>query len=361
MNTPNTPPIETDAAIIGAGPVGLFQVFELGLLEMQAHVIDALPQIGGQPAELYPAKPIYDIPAIPVCSGQELTDALQKQIAPFAPTFHLGHEVSTLQKQADGRFLLESAQGLRLLAKAVFIAAGVGAFQPRRLAVPGIEAFENRQLFYRVQRPTQFAGQRLVIVGGGDSALDWAVHLATLTEGRPAEVLLLHRRDGFQAAPATVARMRALCDAQQMQFMVGQVTGFVAEGDGEGNRLQAAEVMGPDGETRRVPLDALLVFLGMSPKLGPIADWALDIERKQLVVNTETYGTSEPGIFAVGDINTYPGKKKLILCGFHEATLAAYGALPFVFPGKEVPFQYTTTSTRLHQALGVSADKEAAK
>lgn len=351
MNTTPAAPIETDAAIIGAGPVGLFQVFELGLLEMKAHVIDALPQIGGQPSELYPDKPIYDIPAIPVCSGQQLTEALHKQIAPFAPTFHLGHEVSTLQKQPDGRFLLESAQGLRLLAKAVFIAAGVGAFQPRRLAVPGIEAFENHQLFYRVQRPADFAGKQLVIAGGGNSALDWAIHFATQSEHRPASVLLLHRRDGFQAAPASVARMRALCEAQQMQFLVGQVAGFEAEGD----TLKAIEVMGPDGASRRVPLQALLAFLGMSPKLGPIADWQLDIERKQLLVNTESYATSEPGIFAVGDINTYPGKKKLILCGFHEATLAAYGALPFVFPGKEVPFQYTTTSTKLHKALGVEA------
>jgi len=285
-----------------------------------------------------------------MCSGLGLIEALQQQIAPFAPTFHLGHEVSTLQPQPDGRFLLESAQGLKLLAKAVFIAAGVGAFQPRRLTVPGIEAFEGRQLFYRVPSAAQFAGQQLVIVGGGDSALDWAAHFASQPEHRPASVVLLHRRDGFQATPAAVARMRALCEAQQMQFMVGQVAGFEADGE----RLQALQVMGPDGVTRRLALDALLAFLGMSPKLGPIADWQIDIERKQLVVNTETYGTSVPGVFAVGDINTYPGKKKLILCGFHEATLAAYGALPFVYPGKDVFFQYTTTSPRLHAMLGVA-------
>ena len=343
-------PQEIDAAIIGAGPVGLFQVFELGLLEIKAHVIDALPIVGGQPAELYPDKPIYDIPGIPVCSGLGLIEALQKQIAPFAPTFHLGHEVSTLQPQPDGRFLLESAQGLKLLAKAVFIAAGVGAFQPRRLTVPGIEAFEGLQLFYRVPSAAQFAGQQLVIVGGGDSALDWAAHFASQPEHRPASVVLLHRRDGFQATPAAVARMRALCEAQQMQFMVGQVAGFEAENE----RLRAVRVMGPDGVTRTLAADVLLAFLGMSPKLGPIADWQIDIERKQLVVNTETYGTSVPGIFAVGDINTYPGKKKLILCGFHEATLAAYGALPFVYPGKDVFFQYTTTSPRLHAMLGVA-------
>ena len=347
-------PQEIDAAIIGAGPVGLFQVFELGLLEIKAHVIDALPIVGGQPAELYPDKPIYDIPGIPMCSGLGLIEALQKQIAPFAPTFHLGHEVSTLQPQPDGRFLLESAQGLKLLAKAVFIAAGVGAFQPRRLTVPGIEAFEGRQLFYRVPSAAQFAGQQLVIVGGGDSALDWAAHFASQPEHRPASVVLLHRRDGFQATPAAVARMRALCEAQQMQFMVGQVAGFDAEND----RLRAVRVMGPDGVTRTLAADVLLAFLGMSPKLGPIADWQIDIERKQLVVNTETYGTSVPGIFAVGDINTYPGKKKLILCGFHEATLAAYGALPFVYPGKDVFFQYTTTSPRLHAMLGVATPEK---
>ena len=347
-------PQEIDAAIIGAGPVGLFQVFELGLLEIKAHVIDALPIVGGQPAELYPDKPIYDIPGIPMCSGLGLIEALQQQIAPFAPTFHLGHEVSTLQPQPDGRFLLESAQGLKLLAKAVFIAAGVGAFQPRRLTVPGIEAFEGLQLFYRVPSAAQFAGQQLVIVGGGDSALDWAAHFASQPEHRPASVVLLHRRDGFQATPAAVARMRALCEAQQMQFMVGQVAGFDAEND----RLRAVRVMGPDGVTRTLAADVLLAFLGMSPKLGPIADWQIDIERKQLVVNTETYGTSVPGIFAVGDINTYPGKKKLILCGFHEATLAAYGALPFVYPGKDVFFQYTTTSPRLHAMLGVATPEK---
>ena len=350
MHAQDTAPQETDVAIIGAGPVGLFQVFELGLLEIKAHVIDALPIVGGQPAELYPDKPIYDIPAIPVCSGQGLIEALQKQIAPFAPTFHLGHEVSTLQPQPDGRFLLESAQGLKLLAKAVFIAAGVGAFQPRRLTVPGIEAFEGLQLFYRVPSAAQFAGQQLVIVGGGDSALDWAAHFASQPEHRPASVVLLHRRDGFQATPAAVARMRALCEAEQLQFMVGQVAGFEAEDE----RLRAILVMGPDGVTRTLAADVLLAFLGMSPKLGPIADWQIDIERKQLVVNTENFGTSVPGIFAVGDINTYPGKKKLILCGFHEATLAAYGALPFVYPGKDVFFQYTTTSARLHAMLGVA-------
>jgi thioredoxin reductase (NADPH) len=344
------PVLETDAVIIGAGPVGLFQAFQLGLLEMRAHIVDALPHVGGQPTELYADKPIYDIPGIPMCSGQALVDALMKQAAPFRPTFHLGHEVSRLQRQDDGRWLLESAGGLRLLAPAVFIAAGVGAFQPRALKVPGIEAFEHTQLLYRVPDPARLAGQHLLIVGGGDAALDWAAHFATHAPHRAASVVLLHRRDGFQAAPATVARMRALCEAGQMQFMAGQVTGFEADA----GRMTAAQVLGPDGVVRRVALDALLPFLGMSPKLGPVAEWQLAMERKQLVVDTERFATSQPGIFAVGDINTYPGKKKLILCGFHEATLAAYGALPHVFPGKEVFFQYTTTSPRLHQLLGVA-------
>ena len=226
MTPADTTAIEADAVIIGAGPVGLFAVFQLGLLEIDAHVIDALPQVGGQPSELYPDKPIYDIPAIPVCNGQQLIDGLMQQIAPFKPRLHLGHQVSTLQKQGDGRFLVETHKGLRLLAKTVFIAAGVGAFVPKRLTTKGIDAFEERQLFYRVADAAGFAGQHLVIVGGGDSALDWAIDFATRADHRPTSVTLLHRRDGFQATPASVARMRALCDAGQMRFIVGQVDGF---------------------------------------------------------------------------------------------------------------------------------------
>ncbi len=347
MSTKN-PLIDTDALIIGAGPVGLFAVFELGLLEIEAHLIDALPQVGGQPSELYPDKPIYDIPGIPVCSGQELIDGLMQQIAPFKPQFHLGHQVSTLQRQADGRFLVETHKGLRFAAKAVFVAAGVGAFVPRRLKVEGLDAFEERQLFYSVSDAAQFAGQRLVVVGGGDSALDWAIDFATRAEHAPASVTLLHRRDGFQAAPASVARMRALCDEGALNFIIGQVDG-IEQQDG---RLTAIQVLGRDGETSPLPLDALLVFHGMSPSLGPIADWQLALERKQLVVDPEKFQTSEPGIFAIGDINTYPGKRKLILCGFHEATLAAYAAQAHMAPDKHIPFQYTTSSTRLQRLLG---------
>lgn len=344
-------PIETDAVIVGAGPVGLFQVFELGLLEIKAHVIDSLNYPGGQPVELYPDKPIYDIPAIPVCTGQELTDALLKQIEPFGATFHLGQTVQVVQKQDDGRFFVETSKGTRFLTKTIFIAAGVGAFEPRTLKVEGLDKFDGKQLFYRVKNPADFAGKNLVIVGGGDSALDWTLNFTAEGPNKAESVILLHRRDGFKAAPASVAKMRELCDAYEMQFMVGQVTG-IDEKDG---KLTGIKVTGGDGVTRLVPLDMLLVFFGLSPKLGPIADWGLAIERKQLVVDTEKFSTSVPGIFAVGDINTYPGKKKLILSGFHECALAAFGAMPIIFPEKKVHLQYTTTSPKLHKVLGVES------
>ncbi|MBS0593156.1 MAG: NAD(P)/FAD-dependent oxidoreductase [Proteobacteria bacterium] len=355
MNPPNpagaagAAPIEADAVIIGAGPVGLFQVFELGLLEIKAHVIDSLAYPGGQCIELYPDKPIYDIPAVPVCTGGELTDNLLRQIEPFGATFHLGQEVVELRRQDDGRFFVRTAKDTRFLTKTVFIAAGVGAFQPRTLKVDGIERFDGTQLFYRVRDPAQFAGKDLVIMGGGDSALDWALNFVQEGPNQAGSVILVHRRDGFRAAPASVAKMRELCEAMQMQFIVGQAAGF----EESGGRLTGLKIVGGDGVTRLVPLDALLVFFGLSPKLGPIADWGLAIERKQLVVDTEKFQTSVPGIFAVGDINTYPGKKKLILSGFHEAALAAFGAAPYVFPEKRILLQYTTTSPKLHKVLGV--------
>jgi thioredoxin reductase (NADPH) len=338
-------PIETDAVIVGAGPVGLFQVFELGLLEIKAHVVDSLKAVGGQCVELYPDKPIYDIPAVPVCTGQELTDNLLKQIEPFGATLHLGQEVTLVERRDDGRFNVETSAGTRFVTRTVFIAAGVGSFQPRTLRLDGLEKFEDRQLFYRVKDPTQFHGRNLVICGGGDSALDWTLNLVEKAES----VVLLHRRDGFRAAPASVAKMRELCEQMRMQFVVGQISGF-EEREG---RLAEVRVTSLDGVTRRIGLDALLVFFGLSPKLGPIADWGLALERKQVVVDTEKFETSVPGIFAVGDINTYPGKKKLILSGFHEAALAAFGAARYVFPDRKIHLQYTTTSTRLHKVLGV--------
>ena len=342
-------PIETDAVIVGAGPVGLFQVFELGLLEIKAHVIDSLAYPGGQCVELYPDKPIYDIPAVPVCTGQELTDNLLKQIEPFGATFHFGQEVTVVRREEDGRFFVETSKGTTFLAKTIFIAAGVGAFQPRTLKVEGLGRFDDTQVHYRVRNPADFAAKNLVIVGGGDSALDWALNFAAEGPNKAESVILIHRRDGFKAAPASVAKMHERCADHAMQFIVGQVTGY----EDKDGRLTGVKVTGSDAVTRVVPLDMLLVFFGLSPKLGPIAEWGLDIERKQVKVDTEKFATSTPGIFAVGDINTYPGKKKLILSGFHECALAAFAAAPFIFPDKKIHLQYTTTSPKLHKVLGV--------
>lgn len=341
--------IETDAVIIGAGPVGLFQVFQLGLLEVNVHVIDSLAYAGGQCIELYPDKPIYDIPALPATTGRELTASLLRQIEPFGATFHFGQEVSTLEKQADGRFLLATNKGTAFLTKTIFIAAGVGAFQPRLLRLEGLDKFDDTQLFYRVIQPAVFADQHLVIVGGGDAAVDAAINFAKIGPARAKSVTLIHRRDSFQADPAKVTEMKALCEAHAMQFMAGQVTRYEEKNE----RLTAVHITDPEGVTHALPVEKLLVFFGLSPKLGPVADWGLAIERKQLTVDTEKFSTSEPGIFAVGDINTYPGKKKLIVCGFHECVLAAFGAAPIIFPDKTIQLQYTTTSTKLHKVLGV--------
>ena len=344
--------IEADAVVIGAGPVGLFQVFELGLLEIKAHVIDTLAYPGGQCIELYPDKPIYDIPAVPMCTGRELTDNLLKQIAPFGATFHLGQEVTVVQKDASdaaGRFRIETSKGTRFLAKTVFIAGGMGSFQPRLLRLEGLDAHIDRQMFYRVRDPSQFAGKHLVIVGGGDSALDWTLNFAGDGPHRAASLTMVHRRDGFSGAPASAAKMKEFVAAGRMQFVIGQPTG-IEESDG---RLTGVQITTPEGDVRTLPLEMLLVFFGLSPKLGPIAEWGLAIDRKQLSVDTEKFETSVPGIFAVGDVNTYPGKKKLILSGFHEAALAAFGAAAYVFPEKRIHLQYTTTSVKLHKVLGV--------
>ncbi len=339
-------PIQADAVIIGAGPVGLFQVFELGLLEVKAHVIDSLPEAGGQCVELYPDKPIYDIPAIPVCTGRELTNNLLKQIEPFGAQFHLGQEVSTLEQQTDGRFLIGTSKDKHFLSKTVFIAAGVGAFQPRILKLDGIEAFENKQVFYQVKNPEQFIGKKIVICGGGDAALDWALYFAD----KAASVTLIHRRDDFKAAPVSIVKMRELCALQKMTLLIGQVTSYEVE-QGRMTKITFTNI---DGYTQLIPMDDLLIFFGLSPKLGPIADWGLEIDRKQIAVDTEKFQTSIPGIYAVGDINVYPGKKKLILSGFHEAALAAFAAAAYLNPEKPIQLQYTTTSPKLHKVLGVT-------
>ena len=340
--------IETDVVIVGAGPVGLFQVFELGLLGLKAHVVDAMPQLGGQCVELYPDKPIYDIPALPVCGARELIGRLQQQISPFAPQFHLGQTVIELHAQADGRFGLVTSTGMRLRCGALVIAAGLGAFEPRRLPLPEAAAFEGRTLHYLVRDAGAFAGQEIVIAGGGDSALDWALALAETA----ASVVLVHRSQKFKAAPASVTRMHALCAEHRMQFLEGDIIGL----DAEGSALQALRVRTRSGVTTRVEAQQLLVFWGLHPKLGPIADWGLSLEKHQLLVDTARFQTSIPGIYAVGDINTYPGKKKLILSGFHEAALAAFAIKEHLSPGEKVHLQYTTTSPLLHRRLHVEPD-----
>lgn len=349
-------PIETDALIIGAGPVGLFQVFQLGLLGVKAHVIDALPRPGGQCAELYPDKPIYDIPGITVCTGQDLTDRLLQQIAPLGATFHYGHAVSTLAPQADGRFLAASDHGPAFSAKTIFIAAGVGAFLPRTLKLPALEAFERTQLFYRIDTPEHFAGKDVLVVGGDDAALQAALDLCQGGgdgqdhAAKAQSVTLLHRRAVLQGTDANLAAFDALRKTGQLRFVVGQIQSHTQDGD----CLTGVHILDAEGAEQHQATDIVLVRLGLSPKLGPVAQWGLALERKQLAVNTESYATSVPGIFAVGDVNTYPGKKKLIVCGFHECVLAAYGAMPFIVPGKTVHLEYTTSSARLHAVLGVA-------
>ena len=340
-------PTEADAVIIGAGPVGLFQVFELGLLEIKAHVIDSLPEIGGQCIELYPDKPIYDIPAVPVCTGRDLVGNLLKQIEPFKPQFHLGQDVASLEQREDGRFLLTTSENKSFLTKTVFIAAGVGAFQPRLLNLEGIEPLVGKQVFYHVKQPEQFTGKRIVICGGGDAALDWALYFANTA----ASVTLIHRRNEFKAAPQSIAKMRELCADGKIQLLIGQITALDIH-DGILTNIAVSDI---DGNTQSLELDDLLIFFGLSPKLGPIAEWGLDIDRKQIAVDTEKFQTNIPGIFAVGDINIYPGKKRLILSGFHEATLAAFAAAAYLNPEKPIQLQYTTTSTKLHKALGVQS------
>lgn len=337
--------IETDAVIIGAGPVGLFQAFQLGLLELRTHIVDALPHPGGQPAELYPDKPIYDIPAVPVCTGQELTDALMRQLRPLAPTFHLGQTVSRVERQDDGRFLLSTSQHTSLLTRTVFIAAGVGAFEPRRLKLDGLDDVEGSQLFFFPRPPAQEAGRRVLVVGDTDSALRWAL---TLVNHGGVDVTLMHRRDVFQSAADLQTQMRSLSAQGRMRLLIGQATASELEA----GRLRAVSVLRADGATERLDVDSVYVMQGLSPRLGAITQWGLALERKQLVVDTETFSTSEPGIFAVGDVNTYPGKRKLIVCGFHECVLAAYAAATRVFSGKPIHLEYTTSSSRLHRLLG---------
>ena len=347
ISSPVAPePITADAVIIGAGPCGLFQAFELGLLGIKAHIVDSLAHPGGQCAELYPDKPIYDIPALPVCNAQELVDRLMQQIKPFAPQFHLSQEVSEFAKLESGRFQIRTSSGTSFDAATVVIAAGVGSFQPRRIGLEGAQAFEDEHIHYRVRRATDLHGQQLVIFGGGDSALDWTLELAT----KARTLTLVHRRADFRAVPASVARMRELVAVGRVRHLEALPQSLIIEN----GRLAGVNVKATDGVTHALPADKLLVFFGLHPKLGPIAEWGLALEKKALLVDTEKFETSMPGVFAVGDINFYPGKKKLILSGFHEAALAAFGIQHHLFPEKKQFLQYTTTSPIMQKRLGVT-------
>lgn len=338
--------IQTDSVIVGAGPCGLFQVFELGLLGLNAHVVDALDVIGGQCAELYPDKPIYDIPGIPVCDAQELVEKLDEQIKPFNPAYHLSQQVTKVEPIDELLFSVETSAGTQFTTKSVIVAGGVGSFEPQPLRVDGVEALIDTQVFYHVKDPSRFEGRRLVVLGGGDSAFDWTNELAE----RAASLTLIHRSDRFRAADASVATMRALEKAGKVSFHIGNVTGL----EMDGGTLRQVAVTHPDKSISHMELDDLLVFFGLSPNLGPIAEWGLELDRKQITVDTEKFETNVPGIYAVGDIATYPGKKKLILSGFHEAALAAFAIKARINPDEKVYLQYTTTSPIMHERLGVN-------
>ncbi|MDQ8728524.1 NAD(P)/FAD-dependent oxidoreductase [Bradyrhizobium sp. LHD-71] len=337
--------IKTDALIIGAGPCGLFAVFELGLLDIKAHLVDILDKIGGQCAELYPEKPIYDIPGIPMVTGQGLTDSLMEQVKPFGPTFHLNEMVETIEKIGDPLFRVTTDAGQVFETKVVIISAGGGSFQPKRPPVPGIEAYEGKSVHYAVRKMETFRDKEILIVGGGDSALDWTLNLQPIAKG----VTLLHRRDDFRAAPHSVEQMRALVKAGKMQLKLGQVTSL----EGEGGQLSAAVVKGNDNATFKVSCDTMLPFFGLTMKLGPVGNWGVQLENNLIPVETSAFETNVPGIFAIGDINTYPGKLKLILSGFHEGALMSQKAHRYIYPDKRLVFQYTTSSSSLQKKLGV--------
>lgn len=328
--------IKTDICIIGAGPVGLFAVFEAGLLKMRCHLVDALPQIGGQLSEIYPKKPIYDIPGFPDVKAQELVDNLKKQIEPFKPTFTLGERVDSLTRLEDKSFILKTSDNTEIQAKAVVIAGGLGCFEPRKPEIENLQKFEGKGVVYMVKDPEHFRDKKLVIAGGGDSALDWTIFLANLAQ----EVTLVHRSDTFRGAPDSAEKVFALANAGKIKLLLSSNLKSV-EGNGS---LKSVAVMNKEKEIHEIEADYMIPLFGLSPKLGPIANWSLDIEKSAIAVNTFDYSTNVPGIFAIGDINTYPGKLKLILCGFHEAALMAQGAFPYVYPDQKISFKYTTVN-----------------
>ncbi|PID63965.1 MAG: ferredoxin--NADP(+) reductase [Gammaproteobacteria bacterium] len=339
--------VDTDVLIIGAGPIGLFQVFELGLQGISAHVVDALPEAGGQCVELYADKPIYDIPGIVELTGRELIERLLEQIRPFGPVFHFNETIKVLEKRGEHDFRLVGAKGVEYRARAVVIAAGAGSFTPVKVRLEGIDRHEGSRLLYRVSNPEALAGQRLVVLGGGDAALDWALRLAP----EAASLTLLNRSDRFRAAPASMAKLRELEESGRVRILLGTTTGF---GESEGE-LDSLTVRHREGDTEeRLELDRLLVFFGMSPKLGPLENWGIALDRNLVAVDVATFETSLAGVYAVGDIITYPGKKKLILSGFHETALAAFAIKEAFEPDRKIHLQYTTTSPLMHRRLGIT-------
>lgn len=342
--------ISTDAIIIGAGPVGLFAVFELGLLDIKAHVIDILDRAGGQCTELYPEKPIYDIPAYPTISGQELTDNLLKQIEPFHPTFHFSQMAESVTKTGDGKWKIVTDMGTTLIAPVIIIAAGGGSFMPKKPSLPNIESYEGQSVFYAVRKMEQFRDKNIVIAGGGDSALDWTVNLQPIAK----HVTLIHRRDDFRAAPDTVNKMRDLVAAGRMTLKIADLTGI----RGDAPHMTGLNVKSKEDGEEIIECDRLLAFYGLTMKLGPIANFGLNLHENLIPVDTEKFETSEKGIFAIGDINHYPGKLKLILSGFHEGALMAQQAFRYIYPDKKLRFQYTTSSSDLQTKLGVKEQEK---
>jgi thioredoxin reductase (NADPH) len=337
----------TDVIIIGAGPVGLFAVFQLGLARLKCHVVDILDRPGGQCAELYPEKPIYDIPGLPVCTGQELTDRLLEQIAPFAPEFHFGEMAAAVDRTADGRWRLTTDTGRLIEAPVLVIAAGGGSFVPKRPPIPGIEAYEETgSVVYAVRGVEALRDKVLVVAGGGDSALDWTINLAPVAKS----LTLVHRRSEFRAAPDTVRKMRELEAQGLVRFELGQPAAL----HGADGRLESVTVKRADGTTAELAAETLLPFFGLTMKLGPIAGFGLNLNENLIPVDTARFETSTKGIFAIGDVNTYPGKLKLILSGFHEAALMAQAAHRQVHPDKPLRFQYTTSSSELQRLLKVA-------
>ena len=333
---------KTDVAIIGAGPVGLFAVFELGLLNIKCHLIDNLDKVGGQCAELYPEKPIYDIPSRPIVTGQELTDELIKQINPFKPQFHLNQQVDKITKTETG-WIVETNIGTKVEAKCIVVAAGAGSFVPRKPPIENIENFENKNVFYAVRDKSMFSGKNLLIAGGGDSALDWTNELS-----KDSNVSLIHRRKEFRAAPDSVSKMQELETKGKIKFLKGQIK-TISNTEDSKIILQYEN----DEEKSQIEVDYLLPFFGLKMELGPIADWGLNLHENLIKVDTEKFETSTPSIFAIGDINWYPGKLKLILSGFHESALMAQEVFKYCFPDKKNIFRYTTSSKELQKKLGV--------